>query len=68
MATGGVFLGGGIPAKLLKRIQSDLFIQAFNDKGRLSSLMEQTPVLVILNNQAALLGASYRALEKSFSK
>ena len=65
MATGGVFLGGGIPVKLLPHIQSVAFLHAFNDKGRLSSLMENTPVLVILNDQAALLGAAYSALEKS---
>ena len=65
MAAGGVFLGGGIPVKLLKHIQSVAFLHAFNDKGRLSSLMENMPVFVILNDQAALLGAAYRALEKS---
>ncbi|MFM8981905.1 MAG: glucokinase, partial [Spartobacteria bacterium] len=65
MATGGVFLGGGIPVKLLSHIQSVAFLHAFNDKGRLTSLMENTPVLVILNDQAALLGAAYSALEKS---
>ena len=65
MATGGVFLGGGIPVKLLAHIQSVAFLHAFNDKGRLSSLMENTPVFVILNDQAALLGAAYTALEKS---
>jgi glucokinase len=65
MATGGVFLGGGIPAKLLSHIQSVAFLHAFNDKGRLSSLMENTPVLVILNEEAALLGAAHSALDKS---
>jgi len=68
MATGGVFLGGGIPVKLLHRIQSVSFVHAFNDKGRLSSLMEHTPVLVILNDQAALLGAAHSALDKSLAK
>jgi glucokinase len=68
MSTGGVFLGGGIPVKLLRRIQSTSFVHAFNDKGRLSSLMEHTPVLVILNDHAALLGAAYSALERSFTK
>ncbi|MFM8830782.1 MAG: glucokinase [Spartobacteria bacterium] len=65
MSTGGVFLGGGIPAKLLSHIQSVAFLHAFNDKGRLSSVMENMPVLVILNDQAALLGAAYHALDKA---
>jgi len=65
MSTGGVFLGGGIPTKLLSHIQSVAFLHAFNDKGRLTSLMENMPVLVILNDQAALLGAAYHALDKA---
>ncbi|MFM8764014.1 MAG: glucokinase [Spartobacteria bacterium] len=65
MSTGGVFLGGGIPVKLLSHIQSVAFLHAFNDKGRLSSVMENMPVLVILNDQAALLGAAYHALDKA---
>ena len=65
MATGGVYLGGGVPAKMLNHIQSVGFLHAFNDKGRLSSLMENTPVMVILNDQAALLGAAHYALEGS---
>ena len=65
MACGGVFLGGGIPVKLLPRIQSASFVHSFTDKGRLSPLMKNTPVYVILNDQAALLGAAYAALDKS---
>ena len=65
MASGGVYLGGGIPSKILPRIQSVGFLHAFNDKGRLSSIVENTPVMVILNDQAALIGAGYYALEGS---
>jgi len=67
MSTGGVFLGGGIPAKLLSHIQSVAFLHAFNDKGRLSSVMENMPVLVILNDQAALLGAAHHALDRAIA-
>jgi len=63
MATGGVYLGGGIPAKMLTQIKSVAFTHAFNDKGRLSGLMQSMPVKVILNDQAALLGAARYALE-----
>lgn len=62
MATGGVFLGGGIPAKMLARLQGVGFIHAFTDKGRLTSLMESMPVRVILNDDAALLGAAQSGL------
>ena len=68
MATGGVYLGGGIPVKLLSHIQGVAFLHAFNDKGRLSSLMENMPVLVVLNDQAALLGAAYHALDQATGK
>ncbi len=63
MATGGVYLGGGIPAKMLSQIKNIGFIHAFNDKGRLSALMQTMPVKVILNDQAALLGAARYALD-----
>ncbi|TSA29155.1 MAG: hypothetical protein D4R65_15780 [Verrucomicrobiaceae bacterium] len=46
---------------MLSHIQSVAFLHAFNDKGRLSSLLEGTPVMVILNDQAALIGAAYYA-------
>lgn len=63
MATGGVYLGGGIPAKMLNQIKNVGFTHAFNDKGRLSALMQTMPVKVILNDQAALLGAARYALD-----
>lgn len=63
MATGGVYLGGGIPAKLLSQVKSIAFTHAFNDKGRLSGLMASMPVKVILNDQAALLGAARYAFD-----
>ncbi|GAB4167422.1 MAG: glucokinase [Terrimicrobiaceae bacterium] len=63
MATGGVYLGGGIPVKILPQLQGTAFLHAFNSKGRLSSVMESMPVKVILNDQAALLGAARYALD-----
>jgi glucokinase len=64
MATGGVYLGGGIPAKVLNPQRSAAFIKAFNDKGRLSGLMKTMPVKIVLNDQAALLGAASYALDR----
>lgn len=63
MATGGVYLGGGIPAKMLSQLKGAAFVHAFNDKGRLSSLMAAIPVKVVLNDQAALIGAARYALD-----
>lgn len=63
MALGGVYLGGGIPVKMLDRLREVTFITAFNDKGRHRSLMESIPIKVILNDNAALLGAARYALD-----
>jgi glucokinase len=62
LATGGVFLGGGIAPKILSRIQGDaVFMDAFLDKGRMRPLLETIPVLVVLNDRAALWGAAHCA-------
>ncbi|MGD8908738.1 MAG: glucokinase [Chromatiales bacterium] len=58
MASGGVYLGGGIAPRILSRLKNGSFLQAFFDKGRMRPLMEAMPVRVILNDKAALLGAA----------
>ena len=58
LATGGVYVGGGIAPKILKKLQDGTFMKAFTDKGRLSDLLVQTPVRVILESRAALMGAA----------
>ncbi|MEO6052760.1 MAG: glucokinase [Chthoniobacterales bacterium] len=62
MATGGVYIGGGIPVRILSKLRGTSFLDAFFDKGRLSSLMRGMPVHVILNDDAALLGSARYAL------
>lgn len=57
MATGGVYLGGGIAPKIIERLKGPGFMLAFTAKGRLSPLLESIPVRVILNDRTALLGA-----------
>jgi glucokinase len=63
LTTGGVFLGGGIPPKILPKLKDGSFLEAFSDKGRFRGLLEGIPVQVILNPEAALLGAATHALE-----
>lgn len=59
LATGGLFLGGGIAAKLAPAIQcSDVFQRGFLQKGKMSDLLSGIPVSIILNPDAALLGAA----------
>lgn len=62
MATGGVFIGGGIAAKILPLLQRPLVTEAFFAKGRFRDFMERIPLRVILNDRAALLGAARHAL------
>jgi len=65
LATGGMFLGGGIAPKILKTLQNGAFTQAFLDKGRLSPLLQAIPVRVILDDTCALLGAAAYAEAKA---
>jgi glucokinase len=62
MARGGVVLGGGIAPEILPLLKSDLFLEAFRDKGKFRDFMEQIPVKVIVNKRAPLFGAAYFAL------
>ncbi|MFN2217122.1 MAG: glucokinase [Anaerolineae bacterium] len=58
MATGGVYLGGGIPPKILSKLKDGTFMAAFVNKGRFAEMLAQIPVHVILNERTALLGAA----------
>lgn len=58
MATGGVYLGGGIAPKILSKLREPGFREAFRAKGRMRALMEAIPAHVVLNDQTALLGAA----------
>jgi glucokinase len=61
LATGGVYVCGGIAPKILTMIQKH-FMEAFVAKGRYSNLMKQMPVYVVLNDKTALIGAAHYAL------
>jgi len=61
MATGGVFIGGGIAPKIVQKLSTSLFMEAFLAKGRMQPLLAMIPVRVILNDQAALFGAAHYA-------
>ena len=61
-ATGGVFLAGGIAPKILPKLTTSNFLNAFLNKGRLRHLMEIIPIKVITDDKLALLGAARCAL------
>jgi len=58
LATGGIFVGGGIAPKIIRKLTDSTFMKAFVAKGRMRSLVEAIPVHVILNDKTALLGAA----------
>jgi len=58
MTTGGVYLGGGIPSKILPKLKETIFMKAFIEKGRFKNFLKKIPVHVILNDKAALIGAA----------
>ena len=57
VATGGMFVGGGIAPKIIRKLSSSTFLKAFQAKGRMSHLLRDIPVRVITNDKTALLGA-----------
>jgi glucokinase len=62
LATGGVYVGGGIPPRILAALQQGGFLEAFQAKGRFTKLLSRVPVHVILNPKVALLGAACHGL------
>jgi len=64
LATGGVYLGGGIAPAILPVLASGDFLEAFVAKGRFRDLLSGVPVWVIRDDTAALLGAARYALAK----
>jgi len=61
MTRGGMYLGGGIPAKILPKFEEETFMRSFTAKGRFEELMTRIPVYIILNHQIGLMGAAERA-------
>ena len=64
MATGGVYLAGGIAPKLLDRLQQGDFMQAFTTKGRMGKLLQSMPVQIVTNGRISLLGATAYASDR----
>ncbi|MGB7921838.1 MAG: glucokinase [Pyrinomonadaceae bacterium] len=62
VATGGLYIGGGIAPKILEKMVDGTFMRAFLDKGRFSPFVSDIPVHVILDDKTALYGAALYAL------
>jgi glucokinase len=64
VSSGGVFLGGGMPPRIVSKLREPAFLEAFRAKGRMSKLLAGIPVRVILNDKTALLGAGRVAADQ----
>jgi glucokinase len=58
LSVGGLYVGGGIAPRILEKLKDGTFMKSFTDKGRLSQLLINMPVRIILESKAALLGAA----------
>jgi glucokinase len=65
MATGGVYVSGGIAPKIVQRLTDSAFLDAFVAKGRLKPWLQQIPVRIIMNDKVALLGAARFAMRQA---
>ncbi len=63
LATGGVFVGGGIAPRIVEKLRDGTFLAAFRSKGRLSDLVARIPVHVIMSPDVGLLGAAVAAAQ-----
>jgi glucokinase len=64
---GGLYIAGGIAPKILKLFQTNNFITSFNNKGRMSSILKNIPVKVIINPRVGLIGAAIHASQSLLS-
>ncbi|MBW8011620.1 MAG: glucokinase [Chloroflexi bacterium] len=63
LATGGVYIGGGIPPRILSKFSENIFLQSFTNKGRYSDMLSKIPVYVITNPNLGLYGAATLAMK-----
>jgi len=67
MSTGGIFIGGSIAAKNINKMKDPAFMKSFLDKGRMTPLLKQMLVKIVLNDDAGIIGAArYTLVQKAF--
>jgi glucokinase len=62
LATGGVYIAGGVALHLMKLLQAPPFLETFTRKGRFKEVMQRMPIHII-TTRAALLGAAIFGLQ-----
>lgn len=63
LATGGIYLGGGIPRRIMPLLHGETFTQGFLDKGRFAEMLTRVPVYVITHPEAGVFGAACHGLQ-----
>ena len=58
LATGGVFIGGGIAPAVWRKLLEPPFLKAFVSKGRMAPMLAEIPLRLIMNDKAAMFGAA----------
>ncbi len=63
LASGGIFLGGGIPPRIIDLLKHSEIVSSYLTKGRLSPIVEAAPLYIIKDDRAGLHGAAYLAAD-----
>lgn len=61
---GGIYIAGGIAAKIVPLMKEERFLLAFREKGRMTPLMDKIPIHIVLNPQVGLIGSVIYALRE----
>lgn len=61
LSLGGVYVAGGIAAKIMPKMADGTFLREFCRKSRFSKLLAEIPVHVVLSEDTPLLGAAAEA-------
>jgi glucokinase len=64
MALGGIYIAGGIAVKILPKLQDGSFLKSFCGMSKLAPVLARIPISVVVNEDAPMLGAAYRALSR----
>src|ERR1700736_3526080 len=67
MSTGGIFIGGSIAAKIMRKMNDPGLLESFFDKGRMGTILKDMPVKIVANDDSGMIGAArYTLLQKAF--
>jgi len=67
MSTGGIFIGGSIAAKIVPKMKDPVFMEAFLDKGRMETILQDMPVKIVANDDCGMIGAArWTLIQKAF--